>query len=140
MSYSENKFGYYLVRTKNLEDTIGICGFLKKPTLGNPDFGFAFLLEHSGQGYALESCSAVFSYWIRQFNFLSVDAVTTTGNYRSIRLLEKLKFQQVGTIDETKRNETIRFSYIVGIQPKNAPWIQLISANQIQRCLCDWNR
>ena len=91
-SYADNGFGYYVVRLKTNRVPIGTCGFLKKPTLDNPDFGFAFLPDYHGQGYALESCRAVLDFGIESFNFDVLDAVTMSANLASRRLLEKLGF------------------------------------------------
>lgn len=94
-SYTENQFGYYIVRIKENQDPIGICGFLKKPSLENPDFGFAFLPNFGGRGYAYEACQAVLEYGFQTFGFDVLDAVTMPDNVRSIRLLHKLNFHMV---------------------------------------------
>ena len=94
-SYRKNGFGYYIVRTASQRLPIGICGFLKRAELENPDFGFALLPEFMGFGYAFESSQAVLGYGISQFDFEVLDAVTTPENLRSIRLLEKLGFCRI---------------------------------------------
>ena len=58
-SYEDNDFGYYLVKTARERVPIGICGFLRKPMLEHPDFGFALLPAYQGRGLAYESCRAV---------------------------------------------------------------------------------
>jgi len=89
--YQAQHFGYYLVR--KLDRTpIGICGFLNKPQLDNPDFGFAFLPQYTGQGYAHEAGAAVLEYGIKTFDFTELDAVTQFDNLSSIKLLTKLGF------------------------------------------------
>ena len=97
--YSDNRYGYYVVRTALDRVPIGICGFLKRQSLENPDFGFAFLPEYYGQGFAIESCRAVLEFGIGTFGFSVLDAVTSLENVRSIRLLEKLGLLQYGTVD-----------------------------------------
>ncbi|MEL6381442.1 MAG: GNAT family N-acetyltransferase [Cyanobacteria bacterium J06626_18] len=97
-SYEDNGFGYYIVKTTPDRIPIGICGFLKKPNLENPDFGFALLPEYYGRGFAIESCRAILDYGIRAFGFSILDAVITLDNDRSMRLLEKLGFNRCGTI------------------------------------------
>lgn len=104
-SYRDNGFGYYIVRTGPQRVPIGICGFLKKPSLANPDFGFALLPEFFGRGYALEFSRAVLDYGVSKFNFDVLDAVTVSDNTRSIRLLEKLGFSRVETLASTKNPE-----------------------------------
>ncbi len=90
--YEDHGFGYYLITTKE-NHPIGICGFLKKPTLEYEDFGFAFLPEYCGQGYALEASQAVLDYGIQTYGFQTLDAVTQSDNLKSKRLLEKLNFK-----------------------------------------------
>jgi RimJ/RimL family protein N-acetyltransferase len=97
-SYEVHGFGYYVVRTAADRVPAGVCGFLKKPMLENPDFGFAFLPEHAGQGLAFESCRAVLEFGIATFRFDVLDAVTRADNVRSIRLLEKCGFHRLGPL------------------------------------------
>ena len=96
-SYRDNKFGYYLVSSTDGEP-IGIAGFLRKVELENPDFGFALMPEHYGQGLALEASTAVLTYGIKMFDFSVLDAVVLADNMRSIRLLEKLDFLHHGSL------------------------------------------
>ena len=111
-SYAENGFGYYLVREKSSHEPIGTCGFLKKPTLENPDFGFAYLPDYAGRGYASESCRAVLNYGIGAFGFEVLDAVTMPQNVRSIRLLERLGFdRQTASIGSAPDDELLLFRW-----------------------------
>ncbi len=98
-SYRDHGFGYYVVRTRPDGVPMGICGFLRKPSLEHPDFGFAFLPDYYGQGFAIESCRAVLDFGMKTFGFQVLDAVTTQHNPRSMRLLEKLGFRRHGTVD-----------------------------------------
>lgn len=96
-SYRDHGFGYYLIRLHS-GTPIGICGFLKKPNLENPDFGFALLPEYYGKGYGFESASEVLKYGITTFKFDVLDAVTSAENIRSQRLLDRLEFRRHGSI------------------------------------------
>ncbi len=98
-SYRDYGFGYYVVRDAERRVPMGICGFLKKPDLENPDFGFAFLPEFCGQGFAIEASRAVFEHGVKGFGFKVLDAVTVEENVRSIRLLSRLGFRQHGTME-----------------------------------------
>src|ERR1041384_1107267 len=42
-SYERHGFGLYLVELKESYTPIGMCGFLKRDELPDPDIGFAFL-------------------------------------------------------------------------------------------------
>ena len=94
-TYLVHGFGYYLIRTTGGKP-IGIAGFLKKHYLQNPDFGFAFMPEYHGRGYATEACRAVLNYGVETFEFEKLDAVTLPINKASIALLENLGFVEQG--------------------------------------------
>lgn len=96
----DNGFGYYVVRIRRKRIPIGICGFLKKSYLANPDFGFALLPDYCGKGLAFESCRAVLEFGIEKFGFSALDALTTPDNMRSMQLLFKLGFHRYGTVDK----------------------------------------
>ncbi len=95
-SAQTNGFAYYLVQTSELKP-IGICGFLKKPHLENPDFGFAQIPEYFGQGLAREYAQAILRYGIETFQFSLIDAEVDEANDRSIRLLTWLGFSKATT-------------------------------------------
>jgi len=105
-SYDKFGYSYFLVRSQQ-RNSLGICGFLKKPYLDNADFGFAFLPEYQGMGYGYETGRAVLDYGIQQFGFRELDAVTMTINEPSIRLLEKLGFASVQLVDVAGAQETL---------------------------------
>lgn len=98
-SYRDNGFGLYAVELKsaipNPDSQIGICGFVRRPGLDDPDIGFAFLPEFEGKGYARESADAVLEYGREALDIHRVLAVTTVDNDPSIRLLKKLGFEFV---------------------------------------------
>ena len=98
-SYKENRFGYYIISNREKQD-VGIVGFLKKPHLENPDFGFALLPEYFGAGLAFEASKAVLDWGVEIFGFPILDAVTKRENISSIKLLEKLEFEPAGEIEE----------------------------------------
>ena len=51
--------GLSLVKTKNENISIGMCGLIKRENLKDADIGFAFLPQYEGKGYAFESASAI---------------------------------------------------------------------------------
>ena len=109
-SYREHGFGLYTVELRIFSDDlkntlhaarvsasdaptqIGICGFVKRDTLPEPDIGFAFLPEYEGQGYGFESAKAVLEYGREALGFSRVLAITSQDNEVSGKLLEKLGF------------------------------------------------
>ncbi|NND81435.1 MAG: GNAT family N-acetyltransferase [Gammaproteobacteria bacterium] len=106
-SYVVHGFGYYIV-SDLAGNPMGIVGFLKKKYLNNPDFGFAFLPECHGHGYAMEAGLATFDYGVRRFMLSAVDAVTVPENRASIKLLEKLGFELVGDVKLPARDSSNR--------------------------------
>ena len=94
-SYAEHGFGYYLVRLHS-GTPMGICGFLKKPHLQYPDFGFALMPEFCGQGIGHEAALAVRDFGLQHLAMIELDAEVSPDNDRSIRLLRKLGFLPVG--------------------------------------------
>lgn len=91
-SYRENGFGLYAVDLKQDGAQIGICGFVRRGGLDDPDLGFAFLPEFEGRGYAFESSVAVLEYGREVLGIQRVMAITTIDNSNSVRLLERLGF------------------------------------------------
>ena len=78
---------------------IGICGLIKRDSLPDVDVGFAFLPEHWGKGYAYEAASAVLEYGERVFAMKRIVAITSPGNRRSIRMLERLGMVRERALD-----------------------------------------
>ncbi len=105
-SYRDNGFGLFLVELKQAENDpytflnsrisartpIGLCGFVKRDTLPEPDIGFALLPQHEKKGYAFESADAVMRYGKETLKFTRVLAITTLDNESSGRLLVKIGF------------------------------------------------
>jgi len=84
---------FYNVLHKETNTSVGTCGFVKRHFLDHPDFGFAFLPEYTGQGYALEVAAATMDYAEQKLQLHMVEAITTPDNKRSIQLLIKLGFR-----------------------------------------------
>lgn len=89
-SYALNGFGLALVEKKNDLKPIGMCGIIKRDNLENPDIGFAFLPDFSGNGYAFEIANATLVFAKEKLNLPRISAITLPENSRSIRLLEKI--------------------------------------------------
>ncbi len=90
--YSRLGFGLYLVELKEDGSSIGICGLIKRDSLEDVDIGFAFLPKYWGKGYAYEAASAVMEYGKRALGLRRIVAITSTENYVSGKLLERLGF------------------------------------------------
>jgi RimJ/RimL family protein N-acetyltransferase len=88
--YDQHGYGPYGVRTKLNNSLIGFCGLFKRDFLEDADIGFAFLPEHSGKGYAIESAVAVLEYARDVIGLRRIIAITLEQNERSINVLNKL--------------------------------------------------
>ncbi|MBX2848793.1 MAG: GNAT family N-acetyltransferase [Acidiferrobacterales bacterium] len=102
----EQGYGYYLVKSKSGE-SMGIVGFLKKNELEYEDFGFAFLPEWQGQGYAYEASVATLDFGVKEFGFTVLDAVTLANNMPSQKLLLKLGFKNMGWLVNDNKEEML---------------------------------
>ncbi len=107
-SYQENGFGLYLVQDKESGQPLGMCGIIKREGLDNPDIGFAFLPEFTGQGYAFEAARAVLEYAQNALHLSTILAIVLPENLASIRLLEKLGMRQDGALCLPGEQETLR--------------------------------
>lgn len=98
---NQRKHGFGMFAVCLLDGTpIGNCGFVSRDTLPGPDIGFAFLPEHEGKGYGLESATAMMQYGRETLGFTDVYAITSLDNTASIRLLEKLGMQLEKVVDQ----------------------------------------
>jgi RimJ/RimL family protein N-acetyltransferase len=91
-SYRNHGFGFWAVLEKNSGAIIGMCGLVKRDNLPEPDLGYAFLPEHTGQGLAYEACQASLAAANRDFALTGLLAIVNPGNAPSRRLLVKLGF------------------------------------------------
>jgi len=109
-SYQQNGFGLSLVETKEDRNAIGMCGIIKRDNMENPDIGFAFLPASYGKGYAVEIASATLSYAIHELGIPKVAAITLPGNIKSIKLLERIGFKFIKTINSDNNEELLLYS------------------------------
>jgi len=92
-SYAKNDFGLYLVKLKETNESIGMCGLIQRDALEDVDIGYAFLPRFWSKGYAVESALAVKEYARNVIGLNHIVAITDPENEGSIRVLEKIGFQ-----------------------------------------------
>ena len=92
-SYEKNGFGVNAIELKESHTPIGICGFLKRNELPDPDIGFALLPDFWGKGFAFEAAAALMKDERERLNIQRVLAITSLDNDASINLLERLGFK-----------------------------------------------
>lgn len=97
-SYKDYNYGFYMVETKDGHLPLGICGIVNRGTLPGPDFGFAYMPEYMGHGYATEAAIATLEHVKNDVALKELYAITLPENNPSIRLLEKMGFQQQSMI------------------------------------------
>jgi [ribosomal protein S5]-alanine N-acetyltransferase len=97
-NYDELGYGFYLVVEKLQKQSIGLCGFVKRPELEHPDMGFAFLPEFIGKGYGYEAAKVCLSYGIEILKFETLSAIINEDNVASIGLIKKLGFSYLKNI------------------------------------------
>lgn len=92
-SYERNGFGLYVVETRDIHESIGMCGLIKRDTLEDVDVGYALLPRFWSQGYAVEAAQAMKEYARDVIGLKRLVAITDPANQGSIRLLEKIGFR-----------------------------------------------
>jgi RimJ/RimL family protein N-acetyltransferase len=107
-SYRDNSFGLYAVELKDSGTVIGICGFVKRDTLPEPDIGFAFLPQFCGQGFAVEAAAGSMKYGEETLGFTKVLAITTQDNESSGKLLLKIGFKFVESVKMPHDDEELK--------------------------------
>lgn len=90
--YAAHGFGLWVVALLENGQPIGIFGILRRNGLDDPDIGFAYLPEFEGKGYGIEIGESVLDHARNVLGLSRLLAITTTGNIRSQRLLERLGF------------------------------------------------
>jgi RimJ/RimL family protein N-acetyltransferase len=89
-SYVKNGFGLYLVKLKETNESIGMCGLIKRDTLEDVDIGYAFLPRFWSKGYAVEAARATKEYAKHVIGLNRIVAIVDPENEGSIRVLEKI--------------------------------------------------
>lgn len=96
-SYERNGFGLYLVALKDTNESIGMCGLIRREGLEDVDIGYALFPKFWSKGYAVEAALAVKEYARDVIGLKRIVAIVDPANDSSIRVLEKLglKFEQM---------------------------------------------
>jgi [ribosomal protein S5]-alanine N-acetyltransferase len=104
-SYKKYGFGHYLVKLRDDDTPIGMCGIFKRETLEYPDLGFAFLPGYMGKGYAYEAAAAILKYGKEVLEIKEIAAITTRNNAPSLKLIDRLgmKYDRLHTSPDEKK-------------------------------------
>lgn len=93
-------FGNCVVLLKENSEKIGGVGIFEREGLDVADIGFSVLKKYEGKGFMYEASQKLMSVAREEFGLNKISAITTTDNFSSQKLIEKLglKFQKVVTI------------------------------------------
>ncbi len=97
-SYQEYGFGMYALRLKSTGEPIGMCGLVKRPSLGEVDIGYALLPQFRGSGYALEAARRVLHWGLSDLGLPRLIAIVSPDNFASRSLLEQLGMCHQGVV------------------------------------------
>ena len=102
-NYARYGFGLWLVQKIDTQESLGICGLVKRENLPDVDIGYAFLARFRSQGYAFESAAAVKNHAVHSLGLKCLLGITDPANSMSIRVLEKigLKFERLVILTES---------------------------------------
>ena len=89
-SYAKNGFGLWLVALKETNESIGMCGLIRRENLEDVDIGYALLPRFWSKGYASEAAQAAKAYAKDMVGLKRLVAIVDPANEGSIRVLEKL--------------------------------------------------
>lgn len=89
-SYEKNGFGLFLIVLKETNESIGMCGLIRRETLEDVDIGYALLPRFWFKGYAVEAARATKAYAKNVIGLKRIVAIVDPANEASIRVLEKI--------------------------------------------------
>jgi ribosomal-protein-alanine N-acetyltransferase len=90
---------YWVVKTIDEKDSIGIISFVKRENLEFHDIGFAFLPVFSKKGYAFEAAEIVLKDLLQDPDNQIILATLKAENINSIKLIERLGFHYDSEIE-----------------------------------------
>eukprot|EP01095_Lingulamoeba_sp_RSL-Kostka_P009495 TRINITY_DN329_c0_g1_i1.p1 TRINITY_DN329_c0_g1~~TRINITY_DN329_c0_g1_i1.p1 ORF type:complete len:168 (-),score=33.43 TRINITY_DN329_c0_g1_i1:14-517(-) len=99
--FNNNGTGMMLIKIKETNEKIGICGFVKRDYLEEFDIGYALFPKYTKKGYCLEAVNAVLDYGKNLLNLLKIAAICVEENEPSVKLLKKAGFKYEKTIKKS---------------------------------------
>lgn len=107
-SYQKFGFGFYIVKLKGENTSIGMCGLIKRDWMDYVEIGYAFLAQYRGKGYAIESSIATKSYAKVNLGISTIAAITDVDNEKSGNLLNRLGLEFSRLISYPGENKKCR--------------------------------
>lgn len=96
-------FGQWAITTRQAPDTVigfGGVAYRKYLEANALNLGYRLAVTAWGQGYATEVAQAALSYALDELREPEVFAIVRPSNAPSIRVLEKIGMQRIGTLDD----------------------------------------
>lgn len=109
--------GFWVVELQEEGTPIGVCGVKKRPFLENVDFGFGFLTDYCGQGYAAEAARRVLTHVREVIGLDYLLAIVQPDNAASITLLQRLGFQYTESMVHPEGGEQLSVFALSGAPP-----------------------
>lgn len=97
--YAKYGYGRFAVVHREDDRVIGFCGLKYLEEFDEADLGYRYLPDYWGQGLATETAGAAMNWGFGHLELEQMIALTAPENVASIRVLEKLGMEQIGTID-----------------------------------------
>ena len=107
--FEEHGYGNYLVTRIADNIKLGCVSLYNREDVEGIDVGFAFLPEHTGQGYAYEGARAIMNHAKNEFNISEICAFTSKENVASQKLIKKLGLTFSKTILFGAKNEELLY-------------------------------
>lgn len=81
---------YWVIRTKENQEPVGVISFIKRDYLEHWDVGFALLPQEYGKGYAYEGAMSVLKHNASTGKHTHFLATVMNSNTTSVKLLKKM--------------------------------------------------
>jgi len=99
---------YWAIQLRGKSKVIGtICLWNFANGDNKAELGYELMPEHQGKGFMREAVQAVLQFGFNTLQLKSIEAVSRTGNHRSIKLLEEFGFVLDNTADSSQSNARI---------------------------------
>ena len=95
--FESREVGIWLAHDKTTDELVGFCGFRIAPSFPEPQLLYALRERWTRQGLATEMARAAVAQARTLPGFAEIVAAADEVNVRSVRLLEKLGFERIGT-------------------------------------------
>ncbi|MGL5380468.1 GNAT family N-acetyltransferase [Clostridium sp.] len=107
--FEEYDMGYYLVKTKDTNEAIGVCGTLVEEVDGKREVELAYIFNKNywGKGYAVEASKACVKYCFDNFDVDEIVAQIKFDNNSSMKVVERCGFKRDGEFIKHYRGEDI---------------------------------